>query len=255
MHRWPRWAAAAAAFSLCAIPGATMAQESACAAPGLTVLTDAEGDWSGGNTSGVGTAEMDLLSLQVAEAGENLHFRIKVAGIAALPPNGVWYTSFETAEGLKYGVRMASDDTGAVTYFSYLVAPGGLNNDGASDGRFVEDGSEIPAISGSYDADGNIDIVVKAENVGAFPGDTLGPFNAAYLQTADLVAVRFAGTFDQMPDSLGRDGFFELGTCDEGSKFLGIAVGALPAGSLALLGLLALAGLRRRALRGQGGFR
>lgn len=249
MHRWPRWAALAAALSLCGLSAGAAAQESACAAPGVTVLTDAEGDWSGGNTSGVGTAEMDLISLQVAELGENLHFRIKVAGITTLPPNGVWYTSFETAEGLKYGVRMASDDTGSPTYFSYLVAPGGINNDGASDGRFVEDGSEIPAVSGTFDADGNIDIVVKAENVGAFPGDTLGPFNAAYLQTGDLVAVRFAATIDQMPDSLGRDGFFELGGCDGSSKFLGMTVGALPAGSLALLGLLALAGLRRRALQ------
>lgn len=165
---------------------------------------------------------------------------------AVLAPNAVWYASFENPEGLKYGVRLQTDDRGTASYFSYRVAPGGLNNDGPSDGRFVEAGTERSAEPGSgYTADGVITITVKGERIGITPGKTLGPFNSATIQGGDLIAASFAATVDQMPDSLDRDGFFEVQNCDAKSGLLG--VGGF---GFSLLAPLALLGLRRRVLAG-----
>jgi hypothetical protein len=245
--RMPRFAAA---VGLCAV--AFNANADSCATEPLLTLEDAEADFTGAVDAPAGLPFHDLLSLAIGQApgddGETLlRFQLKVGSMPPVPaPNAVWYASFDTPEETKYGVRLQTDNEGAISYFSYMVAPGGLNNDGPSDGRFVVTGSEHTAQPGSgYEADGTITIIVKASAVGVSPGQVLGPFNAATIQGGDLVAASFAATVDQMPDTLSRDGFYDVQDCSAKSGFLGVGgVG------LSLLAPLALLGLRRRVLAG-----
>lgn len=244
--------AAAAALSLCA----TNAAAQACSA--MAVLDDPQGDYSGdlvtlgGAPMGAGLPEQDILGLELAETADGLlSFVLKVQPFAAplLPPNAVWFTSFETPSGDKFGVRLETDDAGAERMYSYRVAAGGLMDDGPADGRFPEEAGQVPAEAGSgHAADGTITLNVKPESIGlegSLAGQTLGPFNAATIQGVNAVAVRAAFTIDTMPDSLGRDGFYDFCGGKSGGLF---GVGALPL--LSLLPLL-LAGLRRRGLRGR----
>jgi len=251
MHRLPRWAAVAAAFSVGVVSVGALAQDAACTPPGLEIFSDPQGDWDNALTSGVGTPEQDILSLSVAETTDGLiHFTIKVQSMPpALPPSSAWYSSFDTVDGAVRGVRLDVDSTGAASYFSYVA---GASNAETTDGRFVASGSQVPAVAGSYTADGLITITVTPAQIGIESGQILGPFNAATMQgigtpaTGNLVAA----TVDEAPAGLGRDGFFDVGACsEEDSKFLGLTVGAMPAGGLVLLALAALAGLRRRAFR------
>jgi hypothetical protein len=170
-----------------------------------------------------------------------------------LPPNAVWYTSFETPEGGKYGIRMETDGSGTARMYSYEVAAGGLEGDGPGDGRFVEGETGAAEPGSGWEADGTITLIAKAEALGVYPpfaGQSLGPFNAATIQGGDLVAVSFATPVDTMPDGLSRDGFYDLSGC--GAKALlpsgsGLLLGALPAPAiLFLLAALTLNLARRR---------
>lgn len=250
MHRLTPWAAAAAVLAMGTSPAALAQAEAACTPPGLEIFSDPEGDWDNALTSGAGTPEQDILSLSVAETADSLiHFTIKVQSMPpALPPSSAWYSSFETPEGAVRGVRLDVDSLGAISYYSYVA---GESNAGTKDGRFVEAGSAVPAVAGSYAADGTITITVTPAQIGMEPGQVLGPFNAATMQGAGtpVTGNLLAATVDEAPAGLGRDGFFDVGACadDTGAKFLGMTAGGLPAGTLVLLSLVALAGRRRRA--------
>lgn len=225
----------------------------------VTLLEDPAGDWDGTIGSlaggGVGLTEQDLLSLTLAQSGAGddalLTFRILTAGAPALTPlpQAAWFSSFETPDGVIYGVRLQSDETGAQSFFSYVVASN--LDETITDGRFVVDGSEKPAEAGSeFGADGVITIIVKASNVGITgAGQTLGAFNAASLQSAIVPGAGGASsTMDEMPAGLGRDGFFDIqASCGGKSGIFG--AGAVPAGLLLplLLALLARR-MRRRPL-------
>ncbi len=215
----------------------------------VELLTDEAGAWDGtvGALAGAGAGlpEQDLLGLTIAQSEANgemlLTFRILTAGTgAALPPNAAWFTSFETPDGVLYGVRLQTDPTGAESFFSYI--PGAANG-GQTDGRFIATGSEKPAEAGSeFGADGVVTIIVKASNIGVEgPGQTVGPFNAASLQSVPQGVLAF--TVDEAPVGLGRDGFFDTQASCGGKSGSGLALG----GGLGfgLLLPLALLGLRR----------
>jgi hypothetical protein len=246
--------ACVSALLLLLVPGLAAAQ-----CDSVTVLEDASGDYSGDFANGGGLPEQDLLALEIAELGGDLiQFNLKVQPFAApaLPPNAVWYVSFETPDGPKYGVRLETDDSGAERMYSYAVAAGGLEDDGPSDGRFPEDAGQVPLEAGSgRSADGTITMIAKASSIGlsgARSGKTLGPFNSASIQGGNAVAVRFATPTDTMPDGLSRDGFYDFcggktGSVYGGASGSGVVVGGhLPLGTLAWLGLMAGLALARR---------
>lgn len=235
-----------AVFAVSVFSASAVAQD-ACGP--FELLTDPAGDWSGtvgGLTGqGAGLPEQDLLGLTLAQSEANgetlLTFRILTDGSgAALPPAAAWFSSFETPDGVVYGVRLQTGPTGAESYFSYVAAP---NNAGGIDGRFVTAGSEKPAEAGEFGADGVISITVKASNIGiSGAGQTLGPFNAATTQSTPVGVVAF--TVDEAPAGLGRDGFFDIQASCGGKSGSGLALGGgLGLGLLLPLMLLAL---RRR---------
>lgn len=231
-----------------AIFSASAGAQSACGP--VEILTDEAGDWSGtiGGITGVGAGlpEQDVLGLTLEQSEANgetlLTFRILTDGapLLAAPPAAAWFSSFETPDGVVYGVRLQTGPTGAKSFFSYVV---GASNAGTTDGRFVTAGTEKPAEAGSeFSADGVVKIVVKASNIGISAGQTLGPFNAATTQSTPVGLVAF--TVDEAPTGLGRDGFYDIqGSCG-GKSGSGLAL----AGGMgfALLLPLALLGLRRR---------
>lgn len=236
----------------------SVAAQQACGPAEL--LTDDAGDWDGtfGALVGVGAGlpQQDVLGLtleQSAAGGEILlTFRIVTAAgpVGVLPPNAAWFTSFETPDGVVYGVRLQTDPAGVGSYFSYV---GGASNAGNVDGRFVEADTEKPAEAGDYGADGVIAITVKAANVGITgPGQVLGPFNAASVQSVPLGVI--AATVDEAPQGLGRDGFFDIqGGCAGKAAALAFGAGAMPLAALLPLVIVALAlpagAARRRRFR------
>lgn len=219
----------------------------------MELLTDPAGDWDGTIGSlyggGVGLPEQDILGLTLSQSGSGgealLTFRIQTAAAPAAPlPQAAWFSSFETPDGVIYGVRLQTDEAGVSSFFSYIVAS---NFDGTiTDGRFVTEGSEKPAEADSeFGADGVITIIVKAGNVGITEaGQTLGPFNAASLQSAIVAGAGASSTMDEAPAGLGRDGFFDIQASCGGKSGSGLVLG----GGLGfgLLLPLALLGLRRR---------
>lgn len=264
-RRFPRTALAAALALM--VPAASMAADNAiCTAPGVTVLTDSEGDVQPGFVTqfaelpvGLPLDFADLLTVQVAQqvVDEQLQlvFTISVPSLTTLPilpPNAVWFTSFEAPNKSLRGVRMSTDQTGAPTFFSYAVDTGGLQGDGPSDGRFIVDGSAKPADPASGFAGGTITIVVKASDVGVRnAGDMLSRFNAAMVMSFVVEGVGgYADTFDELPTGLGRDGVVTIASEDEckaeGKSGLQQAFGGA-FGGLALLLMGLGAALRRRA--------
>ena len=240
----------------------------ACTMPGTVLLTDNSGDV---NPLGIvpGAAlpipDFDLTEMSVFQVGSTegpddpslIAFSMQVGGLetlGTLVPNSAYFISFSpAATGSIFGVRMAVDDQGSPTFFSYLAGP---NNDGGIDGRFVEDGTERPAAPQSYyDASGEIVIFVKPQDIGLLgPGEQLTGFNAASIFGAGVPGVGgVAGTMDEMPDGLGRAGIYTY-LSDEDCGADAVAAASRGIGSdlrggatgLWLLVLAGLLGLRRR---------
>lgn len=183
---------------------------SPCTPPGVTLLTDASGD---GLT---GTPGTDLKSLQLAEpfaADGNLKLRFQLntdPGQANQAPGSYWYVSFKEPDGKVHGVRMVyAAGSLTPTFESYIAAP---NSSGSVDGRFVLAGSEKPADPSSfYDfADGIIVNVVPLGDLGLNPGDNIGGFNSAVVQSVSTPAGGVAETVDEMPDGLAYQGSFAV---------------------------------------------
>ena len=213
----------------------------------VELLTDPAGDWDGtiGALAGAGAGlpEQDLLGLTISQSEANgemlLTFKILTDGTGTvLPPNAAWFSSFETPDGVIYGVRLQTDPTGARSFFSYIPS---ANNAGGIDGRFVGAGSEKPAEAGSeFGSDGAVTIIVKARNIGLEgSGQTVGPFNAASLQSVPQGVI--ASTVDDAPAGLGRDGFFDTQASCGGKSGSGLLAGG--SFGLTLLPPLALLGL------------
>lgn len=240
------------AIIVISIFSAAAAAQDACGP--VELLTDEAGDWSGtvgGATGqGAGAPEQDLLGLTLAQSEANgetlLTFRILTDGAGTvLPPAAAWFSSFETPDGVVYGVRLQTGPTGAKSFFSYVA---GASNAGTIDGRFVTAGTEKPAEAGSeFGDDGVITIIVKASNIGITgAGQILGPFNAATTQSTPVGLVAF--TVDEAPTGLGRDGFFDIqASCGSGKSGSGLALGGGSLGLGLLLPLALLALWRRRS--------
>lgn len=237
-----------------------------CELPGVLLLEDAGGDV---NPLALDLVEapvenLDLQELSVFQVGsiddpENpplIGFRMKVASLE-LPflPNSAYYTSFVADGGPIYGVRMAIDELGSPSYFSYIPSE---SNGGTIDGRFIAAGSERPANAQSYYDNQEIVIYVRPQDIGLLEsGQSLSGFNAATTLSiaAPAIGGLVSGTMDEMPNGLGRAGTFlylsdeECAIADEptaeeralaASSIRGGAIGWL---ALSLIGLL---GLRRR---------
>ena len=183
---------------------------SPCTAPGPTILTDASGD------SLTGTPGTDLVSFQLAQpyaADGNVKLRFQLntdPGQANQPPGSYWYVSFKESDGKVHGVRMVYP-VGMLTpnFTSYIAAP---NSSGTVDGRFVQAGSEKPADPSSfYDFnDGVIVIAVPITDLGLAPGNSVGGFNSAVVQSVSTPAGGIAETVDEMPDGLAYQGSFTV---------------------------------------------
>lgn len=206
-----RGAAAVLLGGMTAWAAAQEAGESLCAEPGLTLLTDGTGDVDGAGLfpEPVPLAHADLVSVQVAQPPQadgvtRLVFTISVDGALPplLPPYSGWYTSFKAPNGTFYGVRLATDDTGAESYQSYTV---GESNGGQTDGRFAD--VIKPAESGSVDGNA-ITITVKGSDIGLRnPGDQLKQFNAGSQQGLAPTGVGVLGAvLDGAPNDLSRRG-------------------------------------------------
>lgn len=254
-QRGRRVAAATSLAALCAWSADANSQADPCVLPGSQILSDAEGDWSGGRTSGIGTTEQDLVGAWIAQSTAPdgamlMHFRIKVAGPPDLEllPNSAWYVSFESLDGDIHGVRLQTDAMGTPQYFSYSSAGGSTD---AVDGRFVRDGSEKPALAASGpDGEGNIDITIPALDVAVLPED-LGRFLLGFNAASILYAAQparspmqvAAVTIDQVPDDLVREGDYQVQACGAQKIGSGLLTGGSP-GLFLLTGLM-LAALRR----------
>lgn len=236
----------------------------ACVAPGDVVIEDPAGDAPflllGDAPAGTpATAFLDITGISIAAPaaaeGEDakIIFSIQTSGqfpSPALPPNFAVFSSFLDSRNLVRGVRMQADSMGLPHFFSYVAGANGADPPGF-DGRFVEEGSQVPAEAESnYGADGVVTIVVKAKTLRAETGSVLSGVNGG---TVAAVAVEGVGGLlafvtDEVPAALERGtGFFQIPDCAAKSvaakQGSGLLAGGLP---LALLMPLMLVALTRR---------
>lgn len=185
-----------------------------CVAPGETVLTDPTGDVASLGIVPIPSSPaadvLDLVSLSIATPpadsieNQDVVFTIETNGDNPLgfPPGSGYYSSFVDPRKLIRGVRAVGNDSGGLTFFSYVAS---ASQGGIVDGRFVEEGSEVPA-EGSY-ADGVVTITVKAKNIGVRnSGDVLSGFNAGAVAFLGAAGVGAADVPDGMPDDLEARG-------------------------------------------------
>lgn len=251
----PRRALLACSLVLWGVGAAAAQENSFCSEPGLNLLTDTAGDVDFQFLpAGLPLDPLDVQSLHVAQPAQadgiaRVVFTLKVAALTQLVPRQAWFASFESADKRTHAVRMAVGEDGVAVFQSYLVL---VDVDGnVTEGRYPETGSVKPAEpESSFNADGTIRIVVKAEAIGLRRTDgVLSGFNAASLQqiptgdtltpSGDLLAL----VGDGMPDDMSRSGEVAVsisGECPVAAKAeLSRFGGALGAGTLLLLPLFA----------------
>src|SRR5439155_24537805 len=105
------------------------------------------------------------------------------------PTGSAWYVAMKLVNGATTtykGVHMAWKPTSPATPTFESYTPG-ANNSGGVDGRFVTPGSTKPAeASSSYASPFNkVVIVVKANDLGLSPGDTISGFVSGVSQSTD----------------------------------------------------------------------
>lgn len=240
--------------------GAPAQDAAACTEPGLNLLNDATGDVDFQFLpAGLPVGPLDVESLHVAQLPSTdgvvrLMFTLKTGALTQLAPRQAWFASFDTGRSTQ-GVRMVVENDGVVSFESYAVLVDTEGN--VTEGRYPETGSVKPAeAESSFDADGTIRIVVKADNIGLRKQEgLLSGFNAASLQQiptgdsltedGDLLAL----VADGMPDDMSRSGEFAVSpsACGAAAKSAPGFGGVF--GGSGLVVLLMLAGWRRRALR------
>lgn len=193
--------------------------EHVCEAPGVTTLSDGTGD------NLPPTAGTDLRSFQLAQpfaedGNVTLRFQINTdPGLQLQPPQSFWYVSFRTPDDVVRGVRMVFKETSPATptFESYIA---GASSGGIVDGRFVEEGSEVPA-EGFYDfQSGTVVISVPIADLGVGPGDLIRGFNSGSVQPADTPVGGAAVVVDEMPDGLGRLGEYTVKSNAECAVFV-----------------------------------
>ncbi len=186
--------------------------ENFCEAPGVTTLTDGFGD---GTTPGFDMRAFQLSQPFAEDGNIRLRFQINTdPGVQPQPPQSFWYVSFRTPDEVVRGVRMVFKETSPATptFESYIA---GASSGGIVDGRFVEDGSEIPA-EGFYDfQNGIIVISVPVSDLGLSPGDLVRGFNSGSVQPANTPVGGAALVVDEMPNGLGRLGEHTVKTNQE----------------------------------------
>jgi len=238
-------------LSLAAFAAPVAAQdEDPCALPGVLVVEDA------GNDSGVqpGVGDQDFLDLQTLHMAEpadlpgKLVFTMKMRGLSQTPPGVRWAVQFTGP------ATPAATDEGWFVMMSTLLADDAGNVAGAPRFLYGTTGVTSVAVTGvrtytvlgelaegsGFDADGTITLIAdKAAMGNPQPGVFLDPV----FPVIRTIVTPNGNTFDQ-----GPNGFYEVtgGSCEEEKSVLGVTVGALPPGLLAMFALAALAGLRRR---------
>ena len=211
-----------------------------CVAPGDTVITDPTGDVAILGLVPVpanpGADVLDLVSLSIATPpadsidSQTVVFTITTNGDNPLgfPPGSGYYSSFVDPRKLIRGVRAVGNDSGELTFFSYVASE---SQGGFIDGRFIAAGSEAPA-EGSY-ADGVMTITVKAKDIGVRnSGDVLSGFNAGSVAFIGADGTGAADVPDGMPDDLqarGASAPIVYAPCSKGFK-IGETVLTDPAG-------------------------
>jgi hypothetical protein len=184
--------------------------ESRCIVPGLTVLTDAEGDSTGGVQS------QDLRSVSVAQplntAGTpKLFFTIKTTNLNTLTAGSAYYVSFNSPDNIVRGVRMEVTNPSAPTFFTYVARSNATGT--ITDGRFVDTKAPADPASTYNPTTGVITIIALPSALGLnLPGEKLTGFNSGVTQTTDIGGIGSGATNvqDEMPNGLGRIGEFEL---------------------------------------------
>ncbi len=203
-----------------------------CAAEGEVVLTDPEDDAGFQNVIPVPAPAgdiYDLLSLNVAatplvkDEDRKLTFAIALVTQQPTPfmlPGTAIFASFVDSKQQVRGVRVQSDNSGGMSFFSYIAGPSsGAGGSPVTDGRFVQAGTEVPAQPESSYANGVATIVVKFKDVRIKEdGDFILGFNAATTQAASVSGVGgAAGTMDTMPEDLVHTNGLEIPKCGKKS--------------------------------------
>jgi hypothetical protein len=227
------------------------AGDPACTVPGVTVVTDPAGD----DAAAPATSYADIVSLAVAESGNNMIFTYKMSDLATLPPDTLWIVRFVTdvlpADGHdEYWVGMLTGPDSAV-HFVYGTDGRVDGSGGSGPGEFTPTGELDP--TSTFNADGTITLVLdktKISGLGAgqtmfglvtlttriTPTDGTQPFFYGFRSVGDTSL-----TWD---DTDPPDDYTVNGCGGDKSGLLGL--GAMPAFTI-LFGLAAL--VRRRAAR------
>jgi len=211
-----------------------------CALPGEQVVEDGAGDAT------TGVSGHDVTGVFVAEPAalmEKIAVTLKMADLNPVaPPNTIYYVNFLLSDGNEYffsydPYALVED---AFSYGHVEVGPGGVGN-------LTTDGPTDPESSAA--ADGTITWVLTKSRIRALPDST--DMSNIIGQARLLIGAAGTGLVTTVDD--GGGGFYELrgneSCVDADAKVLGMTVGAVPAGGLAVLALAALAGLRRRRAR------
>lgn len=192
-----------------------------CTAPGEIVLEDPAGDALGAPSGDF----YDLVSLSIAApaaaAGEErkLIFTIDLSAQQPLPvmlPGSAIYASFIDPRQVVRGVRVQATEMGGMSFFSYVAGPSsGTGGTPITDGRFVEEGSEVPAQPESSYAGGVATIVVNFKDVKVdADGGVIAGFNAGTPQGLSVPGVGgVAQVVDEMPDGLVHTNAIEIPSC------------------------------------------
>lgn len=222
-------------------------EDDPCVAPGVLVSEDPAGDAVDGN------GDADVVSLRIAEppgATHQLVFTLQLspATLGTTPPSSqwliVWNREVTNADFDRFYVGMTSDAAGTLSFeYGDFGVPTGAGTTSPNTNRAVKAGD---ADSGSYDpATGTVTIALaaaKAQNVQA--GGYLGGVNVrTFLGHPGAAPKPQAAANDTTAD--GEYSVVGNASCETDGKLFGVATGAFPVLSLALLGLLALG--RRRA--------
>jgi hypothetical protein len=234
-----------------ALPASALA-ESACELPGILLTDDASGDSPGVVDGGGGDAfaASDIQLLSVAEPSAmtgRIAFTLKVADLSAVPPQHRWQVYFTPADGAERYLAMSTTEGGAPR-FEYGTT-GVLDNPAAPVGQANREGDLDPA--SHYAPDGTVTLVFDPALAGVGPGAVLENIHAKIRATSPGLTSNMGLTLDDAGVDAGI--YYEVvgnAACTRARSLAtgaGLVLGgALGLPALALLGLAAAFGRRRR---------
>ncbi|HEX6506215.1 MAG TPA: fibronectin type III domain-containing protein, partial [Chloroflexota bacterium] len=156
-----------------------------CTVPGQTVLTDPAGDQVGAPNN----ADLDILSLAVAEPGNtsDFVFTLQVSDLSNPGPLHQWRILFPTPDGTQRYVGMDTDATGAASFV--------YGTTDSTSGAVLTTNTGLPG--SGYTADGTITIVVPKSAVGSpAAGSTLSNLRARTFAAQGGVTILTAPSID-----------------------------------------------------------